>query len=48
MATHSRAILIHDMKARLGLYGKLGMALDKTVDVGKMEAYFKELDSSQT
>ncbi len=47
-ATHSRAILIHDMKARLGLYGKLGMAFDATVDVAKMEAYFAELDSSQT
>ena len=43
VATHSRAILIHDMKARLGLYEKLGMAFDETVDVAKTEAYFEGL-----
>ena len=45
VATHSQAILIHDMKARLGLYEKLGMAFDETVDVAKMEAYFEDLDA---
>ena len=47
VAVHSRAILVHDMKARLGLYEKLGMAFDETVDFAKVEAYFEKLENVQ-
>ena len=43
VAAHARAILIADMKARRGLYDRLGMAHDETVDVEAVEAYYAEL-----
>jgi len=43
VAGHARAILIADMKARRGLYDRLGMAHDETVDVEAVEQYYAEL-----
>lgn len=43
VATHARAILLADMRARRGLYEKLGMAADATVDYEKVEAYYRDL-----
>ena len=46
VATHGKAILIADMKARRRLYERLGMTFDSTVDVEKAEAYFMGLGSA--
>jgi 4-hydroxy-4-methyl-2-oxoglutarate aldolase len=42
VAVHARAVLLADMHARRGLYQKLGMAFDETVDFESVEAYFRE------
>lgn len=42
-ATHAKAILLADMKARRGLYAKLGMEPDDTVDVDGVEEYYRGL-----
>jgi 4-hydroxy-4-methyl-2-oxoglutarate aldolase len=43
MATHAVAILLADMQGRRELYKKLGISLDETVDVEKVERYFAGL-----
>jgi regulator of RNase E activity RraA len=43
VAKHAIAILLADMKGRRGLYERLGMALDETVDYEHVEAYYKAL-----
>src|SRR5438067_1631880 len=42
VATHARAILLADMRARRGLYEKLGMPPDETVDVERVEEYYQK------
>jgi 4-hydroxy-4-methyl-2-oxoglutarate aldolase len=42
---HARAILLADMRARRGLYEKLGMAPDHTVDFQTVEEYYRRLGS---
>ncbi len=42
VAIHARAILLHDMHARRGLYEKLGKTPDATVDYETVEAYYRE------
>lgn len=43
VALHARAILLADMRARRGLYDRLKMAPDATVDYEAVEAYYREL-----
>jgi len=43
VAKHARAILLADMRARRGLYEKLGMSPDATVDYEAVEAYYRQL-----
>jgi regulator of RNase E activity RraA len=43
VATHARAILLADMRARRRLYERLGMPPDATVDHEAVEAYFRGL-----
>jgi regulator of RNase E activity RraA len=42
VAKHARAILLADMRARRGLYEKLGMKPDATVDYEAVEAYYRQ------
>jgi len=44
VATHARAILLADMKARRALYERLGMPPDETVDWERVEHYYAELE----
>jgi regulator of RNase E activity RraA len=44
VATHARAVLLADMRARRGLYERLGMAPDATVDLETVESYYRRLD----
>ncbi len=44
VAVHARAILIADMKARRGLYGRLGMEFDETVDHEPVEEYYRQFE----
>jgi len=44
VAVHARAILLADMRARRGLYERLGMTPDATVDHEAVEAYYKQLE----
>ena len=43
VATHARAIVLSDMRARRKHYDKLGMASDSSVDFDAVEAYFADL-----
>jgi regulator of RNase E activity RraA len=43
VATHARAILLADMRARRRLYERLSMTPDATVDHEAVEAYFRDL-----
>ena len=43
VTTHAIAILPADMKGRRGLYQRLGMPMDETVDVETVEAYYNGL-----
>lgn len=43
VATHARAVLLADMKARRKRYVRLGVALDATVDVEAVAAYYEQL-----
>jgi 4-hydroxy-4-methyl-2-oxoglutarate aldolase len=43
VAGHARAILLADMRARRGLYEKLGMTPDDTVDFEVVEEYYRRL-----
>ncbi|RCK69976.1 RraA family protein [Desertihabitans brevis] len=43
VATHARAILLHDMKARRRHYDKLGLPADESVDVEAVEAWYAEV-----
>jgi 4-hydroxy-4-methyl-2-oxoglutarate aldolase len=43
VAGHARAILLADMRARRGLYEKLGMKPDDTVDFASVEEYYRRL-----
>lgn len=43
VAGHAIAILLADMRGRRALYEKLGMPMDKTVDVETVEAYYAGL-----
>mgnify|MGYP006447466165 FL=1 len=42
-ATHAKAILLADMRARRDLYQKLDMEPDETVDVESVEEYHRGL-----
>ena len=42
VAVHARAILLADMRARRGLYQRLGMEPDYTVDFETVEAYYNQ------
>jgi 4-hydroxy-4-methyl-2-oxoglutarate aldolase len=44
VATHARAVLLADMRARRKHYERLGMPLDATVDYEAVERYYAELD----
>lgn len=44
VATHARAILLADMRARRAKYELLGKSSDATVDVDAIEAYFADVD----
>jgi len=43
VATHARAVLLADMRARRKRYENLGMPVDATVDYESVEAYYKQL-----
>ncbi len=43
VATHAIAILLADMRGRRGLYERLGMPMDDTVDVETVAAYYAGL-----
>lgn len=43
VATHARAILLADMRARKQHYASLGKRSDSTVDIEAIEAYFSEV-----
>jgi 4-hydroxy-4-methyl-2-oxoglutarate aldolase len=43
VATHARAILLHDMRSRRQHYQALGKTSDITVDVEAVESYFSAL-----
>lgn len=45
VATHARAVLLADMRARRATYERLGMPLDATVDYETVEAYYASLDA---
>lgn len=45
VAMHARAILLADMRGRRGLYERLGMAPDETVDFEAVEAYYRDLEA---
>ncbi len=44
VAVHARAILLADMKARRGLYERLGMEFDSTVDFEPVEEYYSQFE----
>jgi 4-hydroxy-4-methyl-2-oxoglutarate aldolase len=44
VAVHARAVLLADMRGRRGLYERLGLPLDDTVDVAAVEAYYDQID----
>jgi len=44
VAVHARAILLTDMRARRGLYERLGMKPDYTVDYETVEAYYRQFE----
>jgi regulator of RNase E activity RraA len=46
VATHAKAILLADMRARRRLYERLGRQPDATVDFEAVEAYYAGLDAS--
>jgi regulator of RNase E activity RraA len=43
VAVHARAVLLDDMRARAGLYKKLGKASDETIDYQVIEEYYRKL-----
>jgi regulator of RNase E activity RraA len=43
-AIHARAVLLADMRGRRKLYERLNMPFDETVDVERVEAYYRELN----
>jgi 4-hydroxy-4-methyl-2-oxoglutarate aldolase len=43
VVTHAVAILLADMKGRRRLYERLGMPMDETVDVKRVEGYYQQL-----
>jgi 4-hydroxy-4-methyl-2-oxoglutarate aldolase len=43
VALHAKAILLADMRARRGLYKRLSMTPDETVDFERVEAYYRDL-----
>ena len=45
VAIHARAILLADMRSRRGLYDRLNMKPDTTVDYDAVEAYYRELET---
>ena len=44
VAVHARAVLLSDMRGRRGLYEKLGMQPDETVDYEEVEAYYRQFE----
>lgn len=44
VALHARAILLADMRGRRGLYKRLGMTPDETVDYETVEAYYRRFE----
>jgi regulator of RNase E activity RraA len=42
VAVHARAVLLDDMRARSGLYKRLGLPPDETVDFENVEAYYRQ------
>jgi regulator of RNase E activity RraA len=43
VAKHAQAVLLSDMRGRKGLYERLGMTPDETVEVETVEAYYRGL-----
>ena len=43
VVTHAVAILLADMKGRRRLYERLGMPMDETVDIERVESYYQQL-----
>jgi regulator of RNase E activity RraA len=43
VVTHAVAILLADMKGRRRLYERLGMPMDETVNVERVESYYRQL-----
>lgn len=43
VAIHARAVLLADMRGRRAIYEKMGMAMDETVDIETVEAYYAAL-----
>jgi regulator of RNase E activity RraA len=44
VAVHARAVLLADMRARRGLYERLGIEPDPTVDYEAVEEYYRQLE----
>lgn len=44
VAVHARAVLLHDMRTRRGVYERIGKSPDATVDFAAVEAYYRELE----
>ncbi len=45
VAVHARAILLADMRGRRGLYERLGLPFDETVDYQTVEQYYEGLEN---
>ena len=45
VARHARAVLLADMRARRGLYQRLNMPPDSTVNYETVETYYRKLDA---
>lgn len=44
VAKHARAVLLHDMRMRRGLYDQLKIKPDATVDIETVEAYYAQFE----
>jgi 4-hydroxy-4-methyl-2-oxoglutarate aldolase len=48
VATHARAVLLADMRARRRIYERLGTPPDATVDSEAVEAYYRDLEQERS
>jgi 4-hydroxy-4-methyl-2-oxoglutarate aldolase len=48
VATHARAVLLADMRARRRIYDRLGTPPDATVDSEAVEAYYRDLEQERS